>query len=58
MAAWPLVLSGDAARREVVAVRDRSLLVEAGAGSGKTAVLAGRIAMLLAGGAAPTPLPP
>ena len=53
MAARPLVLSDDAARREAVAVRARSLLVEAGAGSGKTAVLAGRIAMLLAGGAAP-----
>ena len=53
MAAGPLVLSDDAARREAVAVRDRSLLVEAGAGSGKTAVLAGRIAMLLAGGVAP-----
>ncbi len=53
MAAGPLVLSDDAARREAVAVRDRSLLVEAGAGSGKTAVLAGRIAMLLAAGVAP-----
>ena len=48
-----LVLSDDVARREAVAVRDRSFLVEAGAGSGKTAVLAGRIAMLLAGGVAP-----
>ena len=54
MAARPLVLSDDAARREAVAVRDRSLLVEAGAGSGKTAVLAGRIAILLAGGVAPS----
>ena len=53
MAARALVLSDDAARREAVAVRDRSLLVEAGAGSGKTAVLAGRIAMLLAAGVAP-----
>ncbi|MCY4237493.1 MAG: UvrD-helicase domain-containing protein [Rhodospirillaceae bacterium] len=53
MAAEPLVLSDDAARREAVAVHDRSFLVEAGAGSGKTAVLAGRIAMLLAGGATP-----
>jgi ATP-dependent exoDNAse (exonuclease V) beta subunit len=32
---------------------DATLLVEAGAGSGKTAVLAGRIAMLLAAGRAP-----
>lgn len=53
MANGRLALFDDAARREAVAVRDRSFLVEAGAGSGKTAVLAGRIAMLLAGGAAP-----
>ncbi len=53
MAARRLTLSDITARREAVAVRDRSFLVEAGAGSGKTAVLAGRIAMLLAGGVAP-----
>ena len=53
MANGGFALSDDAARREAVAVRDRSLLVEAGAGSGKTAVLAGRIAMLLAAGVAP-----
>ena len=53
MAAARLELSDDVARREAVAVRDRSFLVEAGAGSGKTAVLAGRIAVLLAGGVAP-----
>ncbi|MCY4592560.1 MAG: UvrD-helicase domain-containing protein [Alphaproteobacteria bacterium] len=53
MANGRLALFDDAARREAVAVRDRSFLVEAGAGSGKTAVLAGRIAMLLAAGAAP-----
>ncbi len=53
MANGRLALSDDAARREAVTVRDRSLLVEAGAGSGKTAVLAGRIAMLLAAGVAP-----
>ena len=46
-------LSDDAARRDAIAVHDRSYLVEAGAGSGKTAVMAGRIAMLLAGGAEP-----
>ena len=46
-------LSDDAARRDAIAVHDRSFLVEAGAGSGKTAVMAGRIAMLLAGGVAP-----
>ena len=32
---------------------DATLLVEAGAGSGKTSVLAGRIALLLAAGRAP-----
>ena len=46
-------LVDDAARRDAIAIHDRSFLVEAGAGSGKTAVMAGRIAMLLAGGAAP-----
>ena len=46
-------LADDAARRDAIAVHDRSLLVEAGAGSGKTAVMAGRIALLLAQGIAP-----
>ena len=46
-------LADDAARSEAVSVHDRSFLVEAGAGSGKTAVLAGRIAMLLADGIEP-----
>jgi exodeoxyribonuclease-5 len=36
-----------------MAVHDRSFLVEAGAGSGKTAVMAGRIAVLLAEGISP-----
>ena len=53
MAAQERALSDDAARRDAIAVHDRSFLVEAGAGSGKTAVMAGRIAMLLAGGSAP-----
>ena len=53
MAGRPLGLSDDAARTQAVAVHDRSLLVEAGAGSGKTAVMAGRIAMLLATGVEP-----
>ena len=46
-------LADDAARNEAVSVHDRCFLVEAGAGSGKTAVLAGRIAMLLADGIEP-----
>ena len=41
------------ARSTALTTHDRSLLVEAGAGSGKTAILAGRIAMLLAQGIAP-----
>ena len=53
MAARRKTLSDDDARRDAIAVHDRSFLVEAGAGSGKTAVMAGRIAMLLAGGVAP-----
>ena len=46
-------LADDDARRAAMTVHDRSLLVEAGAGSGKTAVMAGRIAMMLAEGVAP-----
>ena len=46
-------LADDAARSEAVSVHHRSFLVEAGAGSGKTAVLAGRIASLLAEGVEP-----
>src|SRR3546814_18025562 len=46
-------LADDVARRDALASHDRSLLVEAGAGSGKTAVMAGRIAMMLAEGIAP-----
>ena len=53
MAAPRQTLSDDAARRDAIAVHDRSFLVEAGAGSGKTAVMAGRIAMLLAEGVTP-----
>jgi len=41
------------ARVEALSRFDRNLLVEAGAGSGKTALLAGRIVLLLASGAAP-----
>ena len=46
-------LADDEARRLAICVHDRSFLVEAAAGSGKTAVLAGRIVMLMAGGVAP-----
>jgi ATP-dependent exoDNAse (exonuclease V) beta subunit len=46
-------LRDDAARRDAISVHDRSILVEAGAGSGKTAVMAGRIAVMLAEGIAP-----
>lgn len=49
----PKSLADDGARRIAIAVHDRSFLVEAGAGSGKTAVMAGRIAMLMAAGVAP-----
>ena len=53
MASPRRTLSDDTARRDAIAVHGHSFLVEAGAGSGKTAVMAGRIAMLLAGGVAP-----
>src|ERR1700674_2480569 len=46
-------LGDDAARREAIKAHDRSLLIEAGAGSGKTAVMAGRIALMLADGIPP-----
>ena len=48
-----IALKDDAARRSAIANHDQLLLVEAGAGSGKTAVLAGRIALMLAQGIAP-----
>ncbi len=47
-------LRDDEARRTAIVAHDRSLLVEAGAGSGKTAVMAGRIAAMLAEGVAPS----
>lgn len=47
------VLKDDGARRDATSLHDRSILVEAGAGSGKTAVMAGRIAAMLAEGVAP-----
>jgi len=47
------VLKDDGARRDAISRHDRSILVEAGAGSGKTAVMAGRIAIMLAEGVSP-----
>ena len=47
------ILRDDAARRTAISSHDQSLLVEAGAGSGKTAVMAGRIAAMLAQGVIP-----
>lgn len=42
-----------AARMTALTAVDRTLLVEAGAGSGKTSVMAGRVAVLFAGGVEP-----
>ena len=53
MNAPPAALTDEAARVTAMTAHDRSLLVEAGAGSGKTAVMAGRVALLLASGAEP-----
>ena len=46
-------LADKSARIKAMGEHGRTFLVEAGAGSGKTAVLAGRIVMLLAAGVAP-----
>ena len=46
-------LKDDSARLDAIGQHDRSILVEAGAGSGKTAVMAGRIALMLAEGVQP-----
>ena len=53
MNAVPRILRDDDNRLRAMATHDRSFLVEAGAGSGKTAVMAGRIAMMLADGVPP-----
>ena len=47
------VLADDEARHNAINLHDHSILVEAGAGSGKTAIMAGRIAMMLAQGVPP-----
>ena len=47
------VLPDSAARIAALADHDRTLLVEAGAGSGKTALMAGRVALLVAAGVHP-----
>lgn len=46
-------LADQAARITALTALDRSLIVESGAGSGKTALMAGRVAMLLAAGRQP-----
>lgn len=53
MAGGVHILRDEAARLAAMTAHDRSVLVEAGAGSGKTAVMAGRLVLLLSGGAAP-----
>jgi exodeoxyribonuclease-5 len=53
MAAAVKELKDDVARLAALTAHGRSILVEAGAGSGKTAVMAGRIALMLAEGIAP-----
>lgn len=53
MSSVSMGLKDDGARRDAISLHDRSILVEAGAGSGKTAVMAGRIAAMLAEGIPP-----
>ena len=49
-----MILNDDGARHDAISRHDRSILVEAGAGSGKTAVMAGRVAVMLAQGVPPS----
>lgn len=49
----PAALADEGARRQALTERDVSLWVEAGAGSGKTALMAGRVVLLLADGVLP-----
>lgn len=53
MGNMPKVLQDDEARRHAIGLHDKSILVEAGAGSGKTAIMAGRIVAMLAEGIPP-----
>lgn len=53
MSSVSIALKDDGARRDAISLHDRSILVEAGAGSGKTAVMAGRVAIMLAEGVPP-----
>jgi exodeoxyribonuclease-5 len=53
MGAHSMPLKDDEARRAAISDHAGSALVEAGAGSGKTAIMAGRVAMMLADGVAP-----
>jgi ATP-dependent exoDNAse (exonuclease V) beta subunit len=46
-------LPDSSARRTALTDHERTLLVEAGAGSGKTAIIAGRVSLLIAAGVAP-----
>ena len=47
MAATAMTLPDASARLAALTDHDRTLLVEAGAGSGKTALMAGRVAVML-----------
>ena len=49
----PVLLPDAASRLTALTDHERTLLVEAGAGSGKTALMAGRVALLIAAGVHP-----
>ena len=53
MAPSKITLVDDDSRRKAITTLDQSILVEAGAGSGKTAIMAGRIAYMLLEGIEP-----